>query len=239
MARSAGPMIGIREPALTIPMTRSTRANGLLLAACLAQATAAGASDAGRLAVTVVDRDSEPVEQVAVYAVPAQPAAAPPAGAVMNQIDRAFVPHILVVQTGAEIEFPNSDSVSHHVYSFSPAKRFELALYRDRVYPPLAFGTPGVVTLGCNIHDDMLGFILVVDTPYFALTDAHGSARFDDLPPGRYTVEAWTPRARDGDLPAPVDVSIGATPTTLTLEFEKKLFPAHAQSGGSLSWTDY
>jgi plastocyanin len=220
-------------------MTRASQAIGPILAACVLPATAGAAADAGALTVNVVDRLGEPVEQVAVYAVPERPVTSIPAPAVMNQIDRAFVPHILIVQTGAAVEFPNSDSVSHHVYSFSPAKRFELALYKDRVYPPLVFDTPGLVTLGCNIHDDMLGFILVVDTPFFALTDERGNVRFESLPADAYTIRIWTPRAREDDLPAPVDVDLGASATTLEFEFVKKLFPPHAQSGGSLSWTDY
>lgn len=220
-------------------MSRPPQALGPILAACLVHATPAAAANAGTVTVNVVDRDGEPVEQVAVYAVPEEPVTSAPAPAVMNQIDKAFVPHILIVQTGAAVEFPNSDSVSHHVYSFSPAKPFELALYKDRVYPPLVFDTPGLVTLGCNIHDDMLGFILVVDTPFFSLTDERGDVGFENLPPGRYTMRVWTPRAREDDLPAPVEVELGANATTLQFEFVKKLFPPHAQGGGSLSWTDY
>ncbi len=74
--------------------------------------------------------------------------------------------------------------MSHHVYSFSEAKTFELALYKGNAHPPLVFDRPGVVVLGCNIHDSMLGYILVVDTPHFASTDAAGALSLDE-PAGR------------------------------------------------------
>src|SRR5690606_36796589 len=123
-------------------------------------------------------------------------AAAPLTPAVMEQADRRFVPRVLVVQTGTEVAFPNNDTVSHHVYSFSAAKPFELALYKGNTHPPVTFDVPGVVVLGCNIHDEMFGNIRVVDTPHHALIDAAGLARLGNLAPGRYAVHAWTPRAR-------------------------------------------
>ena len=89
----------------------------------------------------------------------------------MDQAKNAFVPICWSCRPGTSVLFPNNDAVSHQVYSFSEAKTFELGLYKGNVYPPLQFDKPGVVVLGCNIHDGMLGYIVVVDTPYFALTD--------------------------------------------------------------------
>ncbi len=77
----------------------------------------------------------------------------------MDQQGHQFVPHLLVVQAGTEVTFPNSDNVSHHVYSFSPTKPFELPLYKGDVYPPVTFEKAGIVVVGCNIHDSMLGYI--------------------------------------------------------------------------------
>lgn len=157
----------------------------------------------------------------------------------MDQKNHAFVPHILVIETGTEVEFPNSDSVSHHVYSFSPVKKFELALYKGSSHPPQPFDKAGLVTLGCNIHDDMVGYILVVDTPHFALTDATGATHFD-LSPGEYTVHVWTPRMRSTHLPEPVAITLAEDQDeTLDLSFTRKLYPAHEHADSSLSWANY
>jgi plastocyanin len=88
----------------------------------------------------------------------------------MAQQKKQFVPEVLVVPVGSEVRFPNHDTVRHHVYSFSPAKKFELKLYTGTPANPVLFDRPGVVVLGCNIHDQMVGWILVVDTPYYAQT---------------------------------------------------------------------
>lgn len=194
------------------------------------------------LTATVHDRDGAPVSHVVVYAVPDDEHVAPVTvrdKAAIGQHDNSFVPHILVVETGTLVEFPNTDEVSHHVYSFSPAKSFELPLYKGNVHEPLRFDVPGVVTLGCNIHDGMLGYILVVDTPHFGLTDEHGRARLEDLPLGDYTVHVWTPRMREDRLPAPEALSPSGTAAELEFTFASKLFPPHAHEGTSLSWRDY
>jgi len=93
-----------------------------------------------------------------------------PVHAVMDQVNRAFAPDLLVVPVGSTVAFPNSDSVSHQIYSFSAAKRFQLPLYHGKPYPPVQFDQTGVITLGCNIHDEMLAYLLVTDAPYFGRT---------------------------------------------------------------------
>lgn len=225
----------------------TSAALGLGLALCCAVgAASAQAGSAGALSVTVRDRDGKPVGDVAVYALPSAsdtgsaPTGAPPPTAIMDQYDKAFVPHILVVQTGTQVAFPNHDSVSHHVYSFSPAKSFELGLYKGSAHPPLTFDESGVVILGCNIHDNMLGYIFVVDTPYFAKTDETGHATIDALPPGGYTVRIWTPRARDGELPDDVSIDVPAqSDRRLDFELEGKLYPPHEDGKSNLSWSRY
>jgi plastocyanin len=208
----------------------------------LLAAGGAAASD-GLISATITDREGGPVPLAVVYAEALEadvPEAGPPATAVMDQQNRQFVPHLLVVRTGTAIQFPNSDTVSHHVYSFSPTKQFELALYRQgTVHPPLVFDTPGEVTLGCNIHDDMVGYILVVDTPYFAITDGNGAAALAGLAPGRYRVHVWTPRLKRADLPAPIEIDVGDGPATFAARFTAKLSPAHHSADSSLSWSRY
>lgn len=110
----------------------------------------------------------------------------------MAQRDRQFSPRLLIVQTGTEVRFPNEDPVRHHVYSFSPAKTFELKLYLGEAAPPQRFDKAGVVQLGCNIHDQMSAHIVVVDTPVFGSTDAQGELRLERLP-GAGTLRAWHP----------------------------------------------
>lgn len=112
--------------------------------------------------------------------------------AIIDQVNKAFVPHLTVVRTGTSVTFPNSDRIHHQVYSFSPAKAFQLDLYAGSSKSTVVFDKSGLVALGCNIHDRMLGFVLIVDTPYFAKTLASGIATVD-LPAGRYNLRLWHP----------------------------------------------
>ena len=154
--------------------------------------TAAAPARAASLVVEVRDRQASPVVSAVVYAVAEGARAPAPAArvAVMDQKNRTFVPHVLPIQVGTRVRFPNSDNVRHQVYSFSPAKRFQLPLYQGTPAVPVLFDTPGVVALGCNIHDRMSAFVVVVDTPHFALTD-RGRVELANLPEGRYTVHLW------------------------------------------------
>lgn len=164
---------------------------GWLALACLF-ATRAFAAD---LTVIALKRDSRPLAG-AVITVEAETPALPPAQpqqAVLDQQDLAFVPDVLVVPVHSTVVFPNSDAVSHQVYSFSPAKTFQLPLYRGKPYPPVQFDQPGIVTLGCNIHDNMLAYIVVTPAPYFGRTDAQGKWTLANLPGGRYRIRLWHP----------------------------------------------
>jgi hypothetical protein len=112
----------------------------------------------------------------------------------VEQFDREFVPYVSVIQTGTTVTFPNRDPILHHVYSFAPAKTFEIKLYTGKSPGVIVFDKPGVVNIGCNIHDWMIAYLLVVSTPYFAKTNASGVARFRDLPAGGYELRVWHPR---------------------------------------------
>ena len=109
------------------------------------------------------------------------------------QKDLAFLPSLLPVQVGTKVEFPNLDDTYHNIFSYSPTKRFDLGRYRpeERPIPSQVFDTPGLVTLRCDIHDHMRGLILVLDTPYFVVTDADGRFRLSKLPSGHYMLKAW------------------------------------------------
>ena len=125
----------------------------------------------------------------------------------MDQKNRMFIPHVLAVQTGTAVRFPNSDDIRHHVYSFSPAKQFQLPLYKGTPANPEVFDKAGVVTLGCNIHDQMSAFIVIVDTPHFAITAANGRASLRDVGAGRYTLRIWYPDMRSEPQPQSITLT--------------------------------
>ncbi len=138
----------------------------------------------------------------------------PPEKLTMAQVNRQFDPFILPVPMNVPVDFPNRDNTAHHVYSFSPVGSFELPLYKGDAPRPITFTKPGVVPLGCNIHDWMIGYIYVVDSPFYAQL-THGSARFDNLPAGNYEISIWHP-AIDGQPVPTWQVSVGDGDTTQT-----------------------
>lgn len=164
--------------------------------------------------VRVVGRDGKPVADAVVYV---ESAAAKPVGltAEIDQINKEFVPYVSVVPVGSKIRFPNRDNIRHHVYSFSEAKKFELKLYSGVPSEPVLFDKPGVVALGCNIHDWMLAYVLVVDTPWYARSDAQGLASLQ-LPPGPQQLQVWHPDLEQPLAPIAVMVTDHAAPLTVT-----------------------
>lgn len=192
----------------------------LSLAAC-ALGLHAAATQAANLQVTIVDQSGAPVADAVVYATPASgklPPAKPP-GAIIDQIKRQFVPYVSVVQTGTAITFPNKDNFEHDVYSFSPAKKFELHLYHGVPANPVVFDKPGLVVMGCNIHDSMVAYLLVVDTPWFAKTDASGHASIDNLPADSYRLTAWHHQLADANaLPTQKVTASADTKAAFTLK---------------------
>ncbi|MBS0420784.1 MAG: methylamine utilization protein [Proteobacteria bacterium] len=153
----------------------------------------AGAVD---LTVNVTDNSGRPLQDTVVYAEPlGQPAPADTGvpRVTIDQVNKRFVPAVTVIRTGTEVSFPNSDNFRHSIYSFSPAKAFTTKLYSGRQAPPVVFDKPGLVVLGCNIHDTMTAWIVVVDTPFFTKSRADGVAVIKDLGPGDYKLSAWYP----------------------------------------------
>jgi plastocyanin len=189
--------------------------------------TLANICAASTLQVSVVDAQGKPVTDVVITATvndAARIASPPMATAIMDQVNKEFVPEVIVVQTGTTVSFPNSDSVAHQVYSFSAAKRFSLPLYRGKPYPPVVFDQAGVVTLGCNIHDHMVGYVVVTETPYFGQTNAQGQWS-RELPQGAYRIRAWHPRLNEQLAEQSVTlVDAGAASATFMLT--KSLRPA-------------
>jgi len=192
----------------------------------LAAALLAGAAGAAPVEVLVRTPAGVPLADAAVLVeplagVPARPRGhAPAAHAAIEQRGREFIPWMTVVQTGTSIDFPNNDTVRHHVYSFSEPKRFEIKLYAGKPGQPIVFDKPGQIDIGCNIHDWMEAHVLVVDTPYFARTGADGRATIAGVPAGRYRLRLWHPLQKAAA--APDEIEIGDAPLRQTLVLDAR-----------------
>ena len=155
------------------------------------------AGDAAVLDVLVADHKGRPVANMVVHATPVggnvSTRQAQPPKVVIEQKGMRFIPFVSALRKGTVVSFPNNDRVAHHVYSFSPAKVFELPLYKGESPISVEFDQPGPVTLGCNIHDWMVAYVYVVETPFYGVTRGQGRLRLDGLPPGEYRVEVWHP----------------------------------------------
>jgi plastocyanin len=171
----------------------------------------AGQAAAEPLGVQVTDATGRALEGavVSVMVRGTRERAAPGTTAEMTQRDRAFQPGVLAVQTGTAVSFPNLDTVRHHVYSFSPIKPFEIKLYVGTPAAPVIFDKPGTAVLGCNIHDRMVGFIHVVDSPHFGRTDATGTLTLD-VPAGEHQVRVWHPSLQATGAPLQSGVRVAA-----------------------------
>jgi plastocyanin len=158
---------------------------------------------AATVTVTVADRAGKPLSDAVVMLAPRSGhlPVRPMNGVEIAQAHRQFDPRITVVTVGTAISLPNRDTVRHHVYSFSAAKIFELKLYAGVPATPVLFDKPGIVVLGCNIHDDMVAWVVVVDTPLYARSGTDGRAQIDGVPDGEYEVRAW-----HSELPDPTPV---------------------------------
>ncbi len=163
---------------------------------------------------------------------------AKPRDAAIFQIDKEFVPKVTPVFVGTAVAFPNNDTVRHHVYSFSLAKKFELPLYQGVPANPVIFDKPGVVVLGCNIHDWMVAYVYVSESPYFAKTGADGKATISDLAPRAYIVRAWHPQLEGDEEQTRKSVDLSKAPRSevawslkLKPEVRVRRAPASKQSG--------
>ncbi len=145
---------------------------------------------AASLEVSITYADGSAVPHAVAYAIPSRTIPMARTVASMDQVNRTFVPHVLPVRVGTWVEFPNSDNVMHQVYSISPAKRFQSPLYVGKPARPVQFDKAGVVAIGCNIHEQMSGFVVVVPTPYFG-TAVNGRLTISALGADDYTVHVW------------------------------------------------
>jgi plastocyanin len=179
---------------------------------------------AGALDVSVRSGDGTPVADAVVFANPSTGApVVAKKRTVIDQRDKQFVPYVTALQAGTAVVFPNSDNIRHHVYSFSPAKKFELPLYSGVPAEPVVFDKVGFVTLGCNIHDWMVAYVAVLPTPYFEVTRADGRGLLANVPAGQYIVQVWQPSLRGTPEQSAQKVDVSATATrvlTFTLDLK-------------------
>lgn len=145
------------------------------------------------LQVAVVDSAGKPVEGAVVFLESAAASAALQTAVPVKivQRDKTFIPQITIVPRGTAVSFPNEDTVRHHVYSFSAVKQFEIKLYVGTPTEPVVFEQSGVAVLGCNIHDEMIAWVVVLDTPYYASTDTTGTVNLSQVPAGDYALRVW------------------------------------------------
>jgi plastocyanin len=200
------------------------------------------AVSSAELRVTVTQPDGRALGGAVVIVEPAAPVPAELRthrnNAVMDQRKLQFVPDILVVRTGTSVDFPNSDQVLHQVYSFSGAKKFQLSLYAGRQHDPVIFDKPGLVVLGCNIHDNMIGYIYVTDSPWFGRTNEQGALTLE-LPAGRYTVSVQHPRVVDSPAALRSDLRVEGTAVQRAVRISRPLKPPLHAHTGDKNWEDY
>ena len=202
-------------------MTTAWRRRAAGFASALAAGLAAGGAGAAPLEVVVGGPAGKPLAGAVVFleSAAARQAARPLPDIEIAQRDRAFDPAVTVVTPGTAVSFPNRDTVRHHVYSISPAKPFEIKLYVGTPANPVVFDRPGVAVLGCNIHDPMVAWVVIVETPWFGQTGADGRWQAPDVPPGHYRLRTWHPGLAVGAPAAeqPLHVPSGGARVAVTL----------------------
>lgn len=179
--------------------------------ALLTSLVLASAAHAETVSVEVRGPDGRPLEGAVVWVSIAGASAPSPVGRyTVAQQNISFEPHVLIVPVGASVEFPNRDRVRHHVYSFSKAKKFDLKLYGREEHRAVTFDAPGVVSLGCNIHDRMSGYVFVTASRFTAQANGVGRVIFAGVPQGRATLNVWHPSIRAAGNTLSQQASVGS-----------------------------
>ncbi len=193
---------------------------GVGLAATLGLMAGLGAPVfAASLQIQAQDEAGKPLKDAIVFLESPQAKAAvkPVAGTEIAQVARQFTPQVSVVPIGSSVQFPNKDTVRHHVYSFSPVK-FELKLYTGSPANPVVFDKAGIAVLGCNIHDNMAAWVVVVETPYYGRSGADGKLVLDNVPPGNYRLRVWHQNLPVGAPATDQPVSVAAAGGAVTVK---------------------
>jgi plastocyanin len=186
----------------------------LLVGMCLALPAIAAT-----LQVQTQDAAGKPLADAIVFLESPQAKAAvkPVQGTEIAQVSRQFTPQVTVVPVGTSVQFPNKDTVRHHVYSFSPVK-FELKLYTGTAANPVVFDKPGIAVLGCNIHDNMAAWVVIVETPFYGRTGPDGKLELDNVPPGNYRLRIWHQNLAVGAPATDQALSLAAAGQSVTVK---------------------
>ena len=201
----------------------------LLFATC-------GWAEATTFTAEVNDQDGHPVANAVVVLVSDSKASMPAAVTrlaaerTIDQRGETFIPLVTLVPKGGHIVFANNDQTTHQVYSFSPVKQFEITLARGEKSPPIAFDNSGVAALGCNIHDHMIAYAFVADSPWAVLTGSDGRGTIADVPPGNYEAQVWHPKLPPGRAIPSLKASLSGDTTRLTVTI--RLLSASTMSHG-------
>lgn len=177
-------------------------------------------SQAAELTVNVTDSQGAPVAGAVVFLESAAASAAvqPVTDARIVQKNKTFVPDVLVIPRGTAVYFPNEDTVRHHVYSFSAIKPFEIKLYVGTPAAPVLFDQSGVAVLGCNIHDEMIAWVVALDTPYYSRSNQQGESKLTAVPEGEYTLRVWhKDLLNEQDVPK-ITLTLGSTPQRTSVQ---------------------
>jgi len=223
----------------TIPGFRSLSGKHALLAMTTAALTALSPSlKAATLSAQINDQKHNRVADAVVTLTPTDSKLLPanmPLRDEVDQIDKDFVPRVKVVMQGTRVFFPNKDNIRHHVYSLSPAKIFELPLYTGTPAEPVVFDQSGAVVLGCNIHDWMVGYIFVTDTPWHGKSGSDGNVVIDNVPAGEYILKIWHPQLKGslGEISENIELKEGE-PVEKSWQLDlKPTFKIPRTSGGA------
>jgi plastocyanin len=180
---------------------------------------AANVASAATVEIQLNDEAGKPLANAVAFleSREAKQAAKPLQSIVIAQAAKQFDPMVMVVTPGTSVQFPNRDKVRHHVYSFSPVKTFELKLYAGTEANPVVFDRPGVAVLGCNIHDNMVAWVVVVDTPYFGRSADVGKVTLANVPAGNYRLRVWHPELPVGAPATDQALAVGAANVSLAV----------------------
>ena len=198
---------------------------GRIVCALAALALAAGPAGARAEVVQaqIDDEAGKPVADAVMALLPDDPTRALPEAAatwrqaIVDQRDETFLPYVTIVAQGGSVVFHNGDTPHHHVYSFSPTKAFEFVLKPGESSAPVLFDKPGVAAIGCNIHDQMIAYVYVSETPWVGLSDKAGQVRIDGVPAGVYTARVWHPSLRPGAPPPSQPLTVADAPGSLAV----------------------
>jgi plastocyanin len=213
---------------------------GILSLATVVLLASSEAAVATNFTAEVVDQDGHPVANAVVTLIPDAKTSMPPASTrlvtekTIDQRNETFLPLVTIVPKGGHISFSNNDQTTHQVYSFSAVKQFEITLTRGEKSQAIAFDNVGVAALGCNIHDHMIAYAFVAESPWTALTAADGRATIADVPTGNYQTQVWHPKFPPGREPPSLRTSLSGDTARLTVTLKLiSAAPASRSHAGS------